>query len=213
MRRLPIYFLVDISVTSNINKLNMCLSKFLLRIRKEPYMLETAYISIITIGDTAKIAMPLTHNCDVKAIPMFNTEKGMTLGAALDLLMDDIDKNVVKTTMDRKGDMKPIIFLFADSMPTDNVTLALEKWGRNNLFKSTLISVARKDVAKLLEPISNLVLPQTDLTISKLPIILKEIVFLPVEAPNCSSRQEIRDSFNRELKEICINLEIQNIIL
>lgn len=206
MRRLPFYFLVDISGASDINKLNMCLLKILLYIREDPYMLETAYISIITIGDTAKIALSLTDICGIKAIPIFHTEKGMALGKALNLLMDDIDKNVVKTTIERKGDMKPIIFLFANGMPTGNITLALKKWNRNFLYKSTLVSVARKNVAKLLEPISNCVLPQTDLTMSKLPDFFYKIVFWPVEASLCSSQQEYRDNFNRELKEIFLNL-------
>lgn len=206
MRRLPIYFLVDISGASDINKLNMCLLNFLLYIRENPYMVETACISIITIGDTAKIVLPLTEFCDIKAIPIFHTEKGMALGKALNLLMDDIDKNVVKTTIERKGDMKPIIFLFANGMPTGNITLALKKWNRNFLYKSTLVSVARKNVAKLLEPISNCVLPQTDLTMSKLPDFFYKIVFWPVEASLCSSQQEYRDNFNRELKEIFLNL-------
>lgn len=206
MRRLPIYFLVDISGASDINKLNMCLLKILLYIREDPYMLETAYISIITIGDTAKIALSLTDICGIKAIPIFHTEKGMALGKALNLLMDDIDKNVVKTTIERKGDMKPIIFLFANGMPTGNITLALKKWNRNFLYKSTLVSVARKNVAKLLESISNCVLPQTDLTMSKLPDFFYKIVFWPVEASLCSSQQEYRDNFNRELKEIFLNL-------
>lgn len=206
MRRLPIYFLVDISGASDINKLNMCLLKILLYIREDPYMLETAYISIITIGDTAKIALSLTDICGIKAIPIFHTEKGMALGKALNLLMDDIDKNVVKTTIERKGDMKPIIFLFANGMPTGNITLALKKWNRNFWYKSTLVSVARKNVAKLLEPISNCVLPQTDLTMSKLPDFFYKIVFWPVEASLCSSQQEYRDNFNRELKEIFLNL-------
>ena len=38
MRRLPIYFLVDISGASDINKLNMCLLKILLYIREDPYI-------------------------------------------------------------------------------------------------------------------------------------------------------------------------------
>ena len=206
MRRLPVYFLVDISEANDINQLNICLKKFLLCIREDPYMLDIAYISIITIGDTAKIALPLTHNCDIEAIPMFNTEKGMGLGAALNLLMDDIDKNVVKTTEERKGDMKPVVFLFANGMPIDNITLALEKWNCNFEYRNILISVARKDVAKLLEPISNCVLPQTDLTMSKLPVFLNKIVFWPVEAPLCSSQQEYRDNLNRELKEMLLNL-------
>lgn len=74
--------------------------------------------------------------------------------------MDNIDKNVVRTTIDRKGDMRPVIFLFTYGTPTDNVTLALEKWCCNYLYKNELISVAGKDVAKLIEPISNLVYPK-----------------------------------------------------
>ena len=206
MRRLPVYFLVDISETSDINKLNMCLKKFLLCIREDPYVLEIAFISIITIGDTAKIALPLTHNCEIKAIPMFNTEKGMVLGAALNLLMDDMDKNVVKSTIEHKGDMKPVVFLLANGMPIDNITVALDKWKCNFGHKNILISVAQKDVAKLLEPISNLVLPQTDLTTSKLPEVLHRIVFMPVEAPLCSSQQEYRDYFTERLKEMFLNL-------
>lgn len=206
MRRLPIYFLVDISGASDINKLNMCLLNILLYIREDPYMLETAYISIITIGDTAKITLSLTDICGIKAIPIFHEEKGMALGKALNLLMDDIDRNVVKTTIEHKGDRKPIIFLFANGMPTGNITLALKKWNRNFLYKSTLVSVARKNVAKLLEPISNCVLPQTDLTMSKLPEFLKKIVFMPVEAPLCSSQQEYRDYFTEQLKEMFLNL-------
>lgn len=206
MRRLPIYFLVDISGASDINKLNMCLLKILLYIREDPYMLETAYISIITIGDTAKIALSLTDICGIKAIPIFHKEKGMDLGKALNLLMDDIDRNVVKTTKEHKGDWEPIIFLFANGMPTGNITLVLKKWKRNFLYKSTLVSVARKNVAKLLEPISNCVLSQTDLTMSKLPAFLKIIVFWPVENPLCSSQQEARDNFNREIKEMFLNL-------
>lgn len=206
MRRLPIYFLVDISEASDIKKLNMCLLKILLYIREDPYMLETAYISIITIGDTAKIALSFTEIYGIKAIPIFDKEKGMALGKALNLLMDDIDRNVVKTTEERKGDWKPIIFLFANGMPTGNITLALKKWNRNFLYKNTLISVARKNVAKLLEPISNCVLPQTDLTMSKLPEIFNKIVSMPVEAPLCSSQQEYRDYFTEQLKEIFLNL-------
>lgn len=206
MRRLPIYFLVDISGASDINKLNMCLLNILLYIREDPYMLETAYISIITIGDTAKITLSLTDICGIKAIPIFHEEKGMALGNALNLLMDDIDRNVVKTTIEHKGDRKPIIFLFANGMPTGNITLALKKWNRNFLYKSTLVSVARKNVAKLLEPISNCVLPQTDLTMSKLPEFLKKNVFMPVEAPLCSSQQEYRDYFTEQLKEMFLNL-------
>lgn len=78
MRRLPVYFLVDVSVASDIYKLKMCLEKFLPCIRETPYLVETAYVSIITFGDIAKIALPLTNNCDIKTIPMFKAEKRLS---------------------------------------------------------------------------------------------------------------------------------------
>ncbi len=62
MRRLPVYFLVDVSEPIHIEYAKHLLNRFLLGIRKDPYLLETAYISIITFCSSAQEAKILFNN-------------------------------------------------------------------------------------------------------------------------------------------------------
>jgi uncharacterized protein YegL len=56
--------------------------------------------------------------------------------------MDCIDRDIVKTTYDRKGDWKPIVFLFTDGVPTDDATKAIERWNTKYNGKSNTIAVS-----------------------------------------------------------------------
>ena len=56
---------------------------------------------------------------------------GTSLSKGLSVLMDAIDKDVVKTTYEQKGDWKPLIFLFTDGVPTDNPQSEIERWIKN----------------------------------------------------------------------------------
>lgn len=199
MRRLPIYFIV--STSNYIDKWNNVLNQFLSGIRIDPFMLETAYISIITSGEIAKVALPLTESVLIN-IPTFKKENGNVLGTALNLLMDDIDKNVVKTTMEQKGDWKPIVILLVDGMPTDNISQALERWKHHYMYKSITILIDNNDASKILETISNIVLPCTDIIKHILPKIAINILHLPIEDPIHSSPQEKRELFNKLTKNL-----------
>jgi uncharacterized protein YegL len=42
--------------------------------------------------------------------------------------MVDIDKNVLKTTPERKGDWKPVVYLMTDGKPTDDIKDAVYRW-------------------------------------------------------------------------------------
>ena len=42
------------------------------------------------------------------------------LGDALKLVAECIDREVAKTTMEQKGDWKPLVFIMTDGVPTDN---------------------------------------------------------------------------------------------
>ena len=66
---------------------------------------------------------------------------GTSLGRALDALMAEMDKSVVKTTPDRKGDWKPIVYLFTDGRPTDNPIPAIERWNTKYARKANLIAI------------------------------------------------------------------------
>lgn len=121
MRRLPVYFLVDVSesmVGEPIQQVENGMRQIVQELRTDPYALETAFISVIAFAGKAKSLSPLTELYKFYP-PTFPIGGGTSLGAALDFLMDDIDRNVVKTTEERKGDWKPIYsFLLTEHRPT-----------------------------------------------------------------------------------------------
>lgn len=199
MRRLPIYFLIDISSSNNIDKATDVINSMLCGIRQDPYLLETAYISIVTIGKEPNIALSLTENWIIKAFPKFECEKGMAFGKALSLLMEDIDKNVVKSTIEQRGDYRPITFLFIDNAPTDEYSTMLDQWKLKHS-RNIFISVSTENLAAFLKPISNAIVSYAQMRIvaSK---ILRWIVCYPVGAPIDNSPQEATTHFNRELDD------------
>lgn len=125
MRRLPVYFLVDVSesmVGEPIQQVENGMRQIVQELRTDPYALETAFISVIAFAGKAKSLSPLTELYKFYP-PTFPIGGGTSLGTALDFLMDDIDRNVVKTTEERKGDWKPIIFL----LQTEHLPIILQQ--------------------------------------------------------------------------------------
>lgn len=93
-------------------------------LRNDPYALETAYISIITFDSSAKQLTPLTELASFQQ-PDIQANGCTALGAALELLSQKIDSEVVKTTAEVKGDWRPLIFIMTDGVPTDDITKGL----------------------------------------------------------------------------------------
>lgn len=111
MRRLPVYFLVDVSesmVGAPIQQVQDGMRMIVQELRTDPYALETAYISVIAFAGKAKCVSPLTELYKFYP-PTFPIGGGTSLGNALEFLMDEMDKTLVKTTTEQKGDWKPII--------------------------------------------------------------------------------------------------------
>ena len=135
MRRLPIYFLVDVSesmVGEPIQQVEDGMRTIIQELRTDPYALETAYVSVIAFAGKAKTLSALTELYKFYP-PRFPIGGGTSLGVAMNHLMDHINVDVVKTTAETKGDWKPIVFLFTDGTPTDNPQSAFERW--NNKFR------------------------------------------------------------------------------
>jgi Uncharacterized protein encoded in toxicity protection region of plasmid R478, contains von Willebrand factor (vWF) domain len=88
-------------------------------LRQNPQAIETAFVSIITFDSEAKQIVPLT---DLASFQMIDIKaSGVTsMGAALALLADKLETEVTKTTLEQKGDWKPLIFVMTDGIPTDN---------------------------------------------------------------------------------------------
>lgn len=64
MRRLPIYFLVDVSesmVGEPIQQVENGMRQIVQELRTDPYALETAFISVIAFAGKAKSLSPLTE--------------------------------------------------------------------------------------------------------------------------------------------------------
>ena len=131
MRRLPVYLVLDTSGSMHgeaIEAVKNGVQTLLTTLRQDPYALETAFISVITFNTSATQIIPLTDLLSFKTPELVAT--GTTsLGEALSLTADCIEKEVVKTTYDTKGDWRPLVFIMTDGMPTDSNSIkAFFKW-------------------------------------------------------------------------------------
>lgn len=147
MRRLPIYFLIDISesmVGDPIEQVQNGIAEIIKELRTDPYALETVFISVIAFAGKAQSLVSLTELYKFYP-PKFPIGGGTSLGQGLDFLMNDMDVNIQKTTFEEKGDWKPIIFLFTDGMPTDCIETSFSKWNNRYRKSSNLIAVSLGD--------------------------------------------------------------------
>ena len=121
MRRLPVYMLLDCSesmVGDAINSVQQGLNVLMDTLRSDPHALETAWVSIISFNSEAKQLVPLTELMDIQ-VPQLEVQPGTCLGKGLALLRNCIEGEVQKSTPDRKGDYRPLVFLLTDGQATD----------------------------------------------------------------------------------------------
>lgn len=147
MRRLPIYFLIDVSesmVGEPIQQVQEGMKTIIQELRTDPYALETAFISVIAFAGKPQSLSPLTELYKFYP-PTFPIGGGTSIGSALNYLMDDIDKTIVKTTLKNKGDWKPIVFLFTDGTPTDNPISAFSRWNANYRKSANIVAISIGD--------------------------------------------------------------------
>lgn len=123
VRRLPVYILLDTSGSMRgepIQSVNTGVQAMISALRQDPYALESVHISLITFDTEASVKIPLTALDEVRIDEIHVPESGATmLGAALELLISDYDRDIIKTTADRKGDWRPLLFIMTDGSPSD----------------------------------------------------------------------------------------------
>lgn len=136
MRRLPVYLLLDCSGSmfgEPIEAVKNGVQVLVSTLRQDPYALETAYLSIITFDSSAQQLTPLTELASFQQ-PNIQANGCTALGQALTLLAQRADQEVTKTTLDQKGDWKPLVFIMTDGEPTDDLNRGIaefnkRKWG------------------------------------------------------------------------------------
>ncbi len=151
MRRLPIFFLIDISesmVGEQIQAVEDGMATIIKAIKTDPYAIETVWISIIVFAGQARTLVPLQEIVDFYP-PKFPIGGGTSLSSGLEHLMLELSSNIVKTTMEQKGDWKPIVFLFTDGVPTDETKPAISAWKKNWQSSANMVAISFGDEADI----------------------------------------------------------------
>ena len=151
MRRLPVFLLLDVSdsmIGEPHRYLEAGVAELTKKLRQDPQALETVFLSIIAFAGKVKTLVPLID------LPTFYPPKlpigsGTAFGAALEHLMREIDKNVVKTTRTLKGDWKPVIYFLTDGKPTDKYQDAVKKWKAEFAHRCHFIAIGLGQYADL----------------------------------------------------------------
>lgn len=208
MRRLPVYFLLDISdsmIGEPIMEVQKGLEKIIGELRNDPYALETVFISVLGFAGRARELAPLTEICMFKT-PELPIGSGTSLGEGLNLLMTSIDREIQKTTPDKKGDWKPIIFLFTDGAPTDNPDSAINRWNERYRKAANLVAITFGDNADvgILEKLTDDVLTLTDLSAESFREFFR---WVSASLKVSSMAVAERGQDGARLADHCINLE------
>lgn len=147
MRRLPVYFLIDVSESmagEPLRQVEDGLAMIIRELKRDPYALETVFLSILCFAGRTKTIVPLTDIISFYP-PRLPLGSGTALGTALDHLATELKANLLPTTEQRKGDWKPLIFLFTDGAPTDKFDQAVQRWQAAYGTRATFVSIAFGD--------------------------------------------------------------------
>ena len=124
-RRLLTYLCIDTSGSMNgepIVAVNAGLQALLTSLRSNPYALESVHLSITTFDSEIKEVLPMTPVADIMLPEITCPKSGATLlGAALEDICAQVQRDVRKSSATEKGDWKPMLVILTDGKPTDTM--------------------------------------------------------------------------------------------
>lgn len=122
-RRLPVYLALDTSGSMRgepIQAVNVGLRALLGSLRQNPFALESASLCIVTFDANVTEVLPMTPIDGIVLPDVACPDSGPTfLGAALHAICDMVERDVRKSSADRKGDWRPLLFVMTDGKPSD----------------------------------------------------------------------------------------------
>jgi uncharacterized protein YegL len=110
-------------------------------LRTNPSALDTVHLSVIAFAGVTRTITDLEELMSFRA-PRLPIGSGTALGGALNHVMDEIDRQVVRSSTQTKGDWAPIVYLFTDGKPTDSIEAARARWLQGYAAHAALVTVA-----------------------------------------------------------------------
>ena len=122
-RRLLAYFLLDTSGSMRgepIAALNNGFNGLVSMLRSDPQAMDSLHISVVTFDREVNNLIPLIDLASFHPVEIKCPDSGPThTGQALEMIYDLVNKDLIKGSSDRKGDWKPLLFVFTDGKPSD----------------------------------------------------------------------------------------------